>query len=450
MDRLADALDFAYGLGLLKYAAPGRLAHAPFTLHPVPVDSDVLARTEALTSLAGLLALRTGHDGEFLREALGEAAQADDFVAWLLALNGEVPHGSTQPVELLIARNDFFLQAGRPGGAVELRQVEFNSIAASYPGLSGLTRELHAALWPERLGSLAANDPLSGVCNGIAAAVQRLGLSGACVIMVVQAGETNVFDQRLIEIELAGRGIPLRRMSLEEIASAGRLREGHLCVDGSVCAVAYLRAGYGPADLASAGARAGRTLLEHSDAVVVPRIGLHLAGTKKVQQVLARPGVLCRFVDAAAAARLSATFAGLYALEDVIPAAQGELPAWRAALASPDRFVLKPQREGGGNNLYDEDIPRVLAGSTARERAGYILMERIRPIPHDATLVREGVATVATCVSEIGRFGVLMAEGGRVLINHDIGYLVRTRDRKLREGGISAGFGHLSSLELQG
>lgn len=450
MDRLADALDFAYGLGLLKYAAPGRIAHAPFTLHPAQVDADVVARAEALTSLAGLLALRVGHDGEFLREALGEAAQADDFVAWLLALNGEVPHGSTQPVELLIARNDFFLQSSRPGGGVKLRQVEYNSIAASYPGLSGLTLALHAALWPERRERLAANDPLSGVCNGIAAAVQRLGLPGSCVVMVVQPEESNVFDQRLIEIQLAGQGIPLRRMSLEEIASAGGLREGHLRVGGSVCAVAYLRAGYAPGDLASAGARAGRTLLEHSDAVVVPRIGLHLAGTKKVQQVLAKPGALCRFMDAPSAARLSATFAGLHALDEAIPTPQGELPAWRAAMASPDRFVLKPQREGGGNNVYDEDIPRVLAPSTARERAGYILMERIRPIPHDATLVRDGVATVATCVSEIGRFGVLMAEGERVLINHDVGYLVRTRDRNLREGGISAGFGHLSSLELKG
>jgi len=26
------------------------------------------------------------------------------------------------------------------------------------------------------------------------------------------------------------------------------------------------------------------------------------------------------------------------------------------AMDSPERFVLKPQREGGGNNLYGEDI----------------------------------------------------------------------------------------------
>lgn len=29
------------------------------------------------------------------------------------------------------------------------------------------------------------------------------------------------------------------------------------------------------------------------------------------------------------------------------------------ALDDPERFVLKPQREGGGNNLYGEDIRQV-------------------------------------------------------------------------------------------
>ncbi|CAI5673837.1 unnamed protein product [Oreochromis niloticus] len=38
-----------------------------------------------------------------------------------------------------------------------------------------------------------------------------------------------------------------------------------------------------------------RLLMERSRAVMGPDISAHLAGTKKVQQVLARPGVLERF-----------------------------------------------------------------------------------------------------------------------------------------------------------
>lgn len=30
------------------------------------------------------------------------------------------------------------------------------------------------------------------------------------------------------------------------------------------------------------------------------------------------------------------------------------------ALKYPEKFVLKPQREGGGNNIYGQDIPKVI------------------------------------------------------------------------------------------
>jgi glutathione synthetase len=449
VDRVADAVDLAYALGLVKYAAPGRLSHAPFALTPAPIDPASHARLEALTPASALLALRVARDGGFLHEALAEAALADEFTAWLLALSRKIPPGSAQPLELLISRNDFFCARPAPEAAVVPRQVEFNAIAASYPGLAGLTHALHGALWPERRPWLAANDPLPGVCAALADAFRRYGRPDASALMVVQPNETNVFDQRLVELGLAREGIALRRVTLEELAAEGRLREGRLVVAGKVCALAYLRAGYAPADLASPAARQGRTLLEHSDAVVVPRVAVQLAGTKKVQQLLSDPRTIGRYLDAETAPRLRETFAGLYGPEDPIPTPAGELPAWRAALAAPQRYVLKPQREGGGNNFYDEDIPRVLGSATARERAGYILMERIRPIAHDTVLVREGVARQVTCVSEIGRFGVLLAEGEAIRINQDVGYLVRTREQHLREGGISAGFGHLDSLELE-
>ena len=49
----------------------------------------------------------------------------------------------------------------------------------------------------------------------------------------------------------------------------------------------------------------------------------------------------------------------------------------KMALASPERFVLKPQREGGGNNVYGADIRPVLERlQHSRERTAYILMDR--------------------------------------------------------------------------
>lgn len=47
------------------------------------------------------------------------------------------------------------------------------------------------------------------------------------------------------------------------------------------------------------------------------------------------------------------------------------------AEAAPDDFVLKPQREGGGNNLYGAELAARLAQREGL--AAFILMQRIRP-----------------------------------------------------------------------
>lgn len=59
--------------------------------------------------------------------------------------------------------------------------------------------------------------------------------------------------------------------------------------------------------------------MERSKAVKCPDISTHLTGTKKVQQVLAKPGVVERFFpeQPEVAQQIRATFAGLYTLDQV-------------------------------------------------------------------------------------------------------------------------------------
>lgn len=76
-----------------------------------------------------------------------------------------------------------------------------------------------------------------------------------------------------------------------------------------------------------------------------------------MQQALAKPGVLSRFVsDPQQVRAISEIFTGLFSLDDT---AEGNA-AIELALKNPSKYVLKPQREGGGNNVYDEDIPAAL------------------------------------------------------------------------------------------
>ena len=72
---------------------------------------------------------------------------------------------------------------------------------------------------------------------------------------------------------------------------------------------------------------------------------------------------------------LCATSAGLWSLDNLQdPQTQDIL---RQADIRPDDYVLKPQREGGGNNLYGDQLQQRLRDP--KGLAAYILMQRIRP-----------------------------------------------------------------------
>lgn len=76
------------------------------------------------------------------------------------------------------------------------------------------------------------------------------------------------------------------------------------------------------------------------------------------------------------------------------------------------RFVLKPQREGGGNNIYGADIRReMLKMKNSKERTAWILMELIKPPVTKNYMVRPGgpeVPSLVEVVSELGIYGALL------------------------------------------
>ena len=139
----------------------------------------------------------------------------------------------------------------------------------------------------------------------------QFGIAGA-VLMVVQPGERNAFDQRWLEFALwETHGIKLLRHSLAEIEAIAELRDDFaLIVDGhQVClspvfplfimqiAVAYFRSGYTPRDYPSEVEWNARIKIERSRCIKSPNIADHLSGSKKIQQVLGQPEVLKKFAS---------------------------------------------------------------------------------------------------------------------------------------------------------
>lgn len=224
-------------------------------------------------------------------------------------------------------------------------------------------------------------------------------------------------------------------------------------------AVAYLRAGYDPSDYPNPSAWDARHQIERSAAIACPSVLTQLAGMKKVQQVLATPesvsstpSALRRFVppsDEAAYAALWNTFTNIYPLDDATAAGK---EAQRLATDPEEcqKYVMKPQREGGGNNFYKSAIPQRLREIPREHWRSYILMELITPPPVANTILRNGQLEHGGVICELGVYGTCLwdQKTGEVLRNEESGYLLRTKGDKSEEGGVAAGFGCMDSCRL--
>eukprot|EP01125_Pyxidicula_operculata_P011709 TRINITY_DN3836_c0_g1_i3.p1 TRINITY_DN3836_c0_g1~~TRINITY_DN3836_c0_g1_i3.p1 ORF type:complete len:309 (-),score=30.76 TRINITY_DN3836_c0_g1_i3:258-1184(-) len=274
----------------------------------------------------------------------------------------------------------------------KMLQVEINRISAAFAGLSTRVSTLHRyivsrGLLPGySLENMPVNQPLVGVANGLAKAVDvfnssfpSVGKSKTVVLMIVNDGEKNAIDQRLIEYELWERHqVSMIRRSLTYVGKSGKLNpeNKHMEVDGFTVAVAYYRSGYTPTDYPSQTEWDARLNVERSTAIKCPNIHYHLIGTKKIQQVLANPVELAKFVDSKEdMAEMQSCFAGLYSLDPK----DNPQEIIQKAINDNYAYVMKPQREGGGNLLFTEEMVKSLKTMTDSERAAYILMDRIIP-----------------------------------------------------------------------
>jgi len=165
-----------------------------------------------------------------------------------------------------------------------------------------------------------------------------------------------------------------------------------------------------------------------------------------VQQLLANPETLDRFANADDAASVRTCFAGLHGLDAGGGATVANAVA--QAIAQPSHYVLKPQREGGGNNLFDDDMATALRTMSEEERSAYILMERIVPPTFPCLLMKEGEVAAGLCAAELGVYGFFLGNGTTTELNFGAGHLLRAKMADVNEGGVVAGFAALSSPAL--
>ena len=347
---LADAIAWAGLNGLLMHASSSErsdaaaaaplFAHAPFSLLPAEFPADQLEHARKLAPLFGVLVDKAGRDVAWLSSTLRGAAESDAFTRQLLELCARVEReGATQPARLCVLRSDYMLHEpdAAEAGAPRLLQVELNTIASSFGALGAQVGRLHtelarrwrsvrSALWeaagkPPKLRlreSLPPSDAVPKIGAALARAQAEYGGGDAVILFVVQPGERNELDQLMLAQQLwAAHGVRSVRRTLAQLAAEARLcgQERTLQLQGGEeVGVVYFRAGYAPSDYPSEREWEARATLERSHAIKCPCVQHQLVGCKKVQQQLALPGELERFVRPAEAAALRSVFAGLWSL----------------------------------------------------------------------------------------------------------------------------------------
>ncbi|KAL2745192.1 glutathione synthetase-like [Vespula maculifrons] len=425
---------------------------APFTLLPSSFPKKYFEKVKNIQVLLNEIMHKVAHDDNFIRNTLKGTIEVDDFTARLFNIYETVyKEGFAQDISLGLFRSDYLLHNGINK---EIKQVELNTIAASFAGLSKIVSEYHRYILTElghadKLEFLPLNNPVTGLCKGLTQAWSLYDNSRAVILIVVEDITYNISDQRFHEFEIRKLNptIKVIRRSLNDLVLVAQLGSNkELIVDDLVVAVVYFRSGYELQAYPTEKEWDVRLLIERSKAIKCPSIQYHLAGTKKIQQALVEPNVLNMFIkEPSAVAKIQEIFTGLYSLDFNVEAEQ----IITKAICEPEKYVLKPQREGGGNNLYNENVRIYLTKmKNSKERTAWILMDRINPPSQKNYLISSSDTLLSDVISELGIYGVIIGNRTDILYNEEAGHILRTKMSTENEGGIIAGVGVLDSPYL--
>jgi glutathione synthase len=285
------------------------------------------------------------------------------------------------------------------------------------------------------------------------------------IAFIVDQDEVNICDQKLYENTLFFKHkVTVRRMTLKDASLYCKLSESGelLYKDKEVVTVVYYRSGYSPDQYPSEVEWEARRLLEISAAIKAPSVDLQMLTFKKIQEVLSKESIWLEFNCPKELDEIKHFFLDqMWGFEELDESTQSIISH---AKSNPELYVLKTQREGGGNNYFGEDIPKILSqaesgihssedSSPSQKLINYSLMRRINAKQYENTFLRNNRVFSGRCVTEVGIFGTLLVNltnpSREVLVNKDTGLLMRTKGVETNEGGVYGGYAFIDFPYLQ-
>ncbi|CCF57766.1 hypothetical protein KAFR_0D01200 [Kazachstania africana CBS 2517] len=438
---------------------------APVTLYPTPIPRTLYNEAKDLQKHYNkLYASIARNDGNWLSNEISKINDAN-FTKKLYEMYKRVE--SKQAIKLGVFRSDYLVTKD----SKEIKQVEFNTISVSFGGLSTKAGEMHNFL--NQVGSYMDDSdsfydvrelPNSessvfltrGIANALAVyqpdPANSKKKENTLVAFIVEPNEVNIFDQKLIEFNLLRLyGIQCIRLTFDEVATKLEYsKDGNkrliLKGSGKEIGLVYYRTGYTETDYHNESHWKAREFLEASYAIKAPDLSIQLSGAKKVQQLLTDDKILSKFVDDASIRKsLRKTFVKIYPLDESELGKQGR----KLAMETPEKFVLKPQREGGNHNIYKSDIPKYLSEIKKEDWNDYILMELIDAKENTENyIVRDNELIKEPIISELGIYGCILFDNQNIHSNEFSGSLLRSKIVSSNEGGVMAGHAALDSMCL--
>jgi glutathione synthetase len=469
------------------------------SLFPTPFPRELFNEALALQETYNKLYHAVAEDEDWLYGTIQNLIMNDILSKTLWSIHQEVKNeGYIQDLTIDIFRSDYMLHVS-PGDShqeenIQLKQVEFNTVSCAggahannisdmhrylvqtgaYEAHDSNTKEDTIQITPSLLPS---NQTVRALVSGISGAHRAYGWPKSsaavrtCVLFIVQPRNFNIADERPLEYALweLTPSIPTFRLCFDsdvlehtfltpsrELLYYPPSRPKSSPMEVSVV---YMRAGFEVREYDDIG-RMGRLRLERSRAIKCPSILSHLTTLKKVQQALTTPAALERFLSAEEAARIVRTFIPIYPMDETSDAGRRARKLAGAAEAARN-YVLKPSLEGGGHNIYGEDIPEFLAKVPNELWPSYVLMQKIRPPMLCNALISPGGLYYGRVISELGIFGICLwrrsadkngpdtAETGPHIEQQlEAGWSFKTKPAHVNEMSVVKGYGCFDSPAL--
>lgn len=142
--RESSAWALAHGFALLPQSPtdpPTSTIAAPLSLLPSPFPRTEYEKARRLQVVYNALYARIALDTGFLDRVMESVAPVDAFQGELWNRWRQIRDELVQPLQLGLFRSDYLLHT--EGDRAEIKQVEFNTIAASFGVLSQKAGEMH-------------------------------------------------------------------------------------------------------------------------------------------------------------------------------------------------------------------------------------------------------------------------------------------------------------------